>query len=684
MTKESREKEFSDATVSLDQLFTQACSNATTFSFTRQEASKESFERNIKETEKTYIRLRELSQGGAEELKTLEKMKQVEDLMFRQLRALVDTTGEGESAIEIMKIPGMRQQMQGMLRQFDTLKNDLRTQHQKQQAANPHTSRDTRATIKTLVLLFVVALGGISAALAWFFSKVIAKRLEIVMNNSTLLAANSPLHPVLRGRDEIARLDLEFHKMASALKEASLRERALIDNAVDVICSIDTSNRFTEVNPASEGLWGYSPAKLLGSRIVEIIHNQDVSKTLAVFENCASTQADAELENRVKKKDGSYTHSLWSLKWVAQNKMFFCVVHDINDRKIAEELVKENEARLQMMVECLPVALFLSSPDGTIETANIRAEQMFGYSDGMIGTNIAELFKTATGKKDRIVGTINDDLIGKISELESVRKDGSVFSSEISVNSYVFGDSRKLLTVALDVTERHEIEKFKRDLMAMVSHDLRSPLTSVQGLLSMLEEGVYGKLTDGGKQSVKRSQTDLERLLSLIDELLDIEKMQAGKLQLNFEVVDLRLVMTHAANAINHLSDKKEIRIHIPEHSLEAFGDGAKLVQVVVNLLSNAIKFSPEQSTISIAYKEDNDCVEVRITDEGRGIPPSHIDSIFHKFQQVEAADHHEKGGKGLGLAICQSIIEGHGGTIGVESQEGKGSTFWFRIPQPQ
>jgi PAS domain S-box-containing protein len=689
LNNETREKEFSNTLLRVDQVFRTAVSNATTYAFTRQEASKESFERDVRESEAIYVTLLNFSNLSEEEKDTLHKMQDLEKLMFRQLRGLGDIAGDGDSPLMTMKIPGMRQQMQAIVRQFSKLANDLKmsdnlvAQRKKNQT---HSSKDTRNLIKFVMLVSVIWLLVFGAGLAWFFHTAVIRRLRIVMDNAILLARRSPLLPAIGGKDEIGSLDAVFRKMARSLEEASAKERALIENAVDVICSIDLSNRFTEVNPAAEKLWGYTSDDLMGRRIVDIIYEADVPKTLEMFEQCSNSSKDAELESRVKTKSGEYIHSLWSLKWVADKKSFFCVIHDINDRKVAEDLIKESESRLRMMVECLPMALFLSTPDGTVETANIRAEQMYGYVDNsMVGLHVADFFKPEKGHtQDDFIESLNDKFIGKVVEMESVRNDGSIFPAEISVNSYVFGATRMLLIVALDVTERHEIERFKQDLIAMVSHDLRSPLTSVQGLLSMMEEGVYGDLNDRGQQSVKRSQADLDRLLLMIDELLDIEKMSSGKLQLNFEVVDLRSVMTHSVSAINHLANKKDIKIRFPDSSLEAFGDGAKLVQVVVNLLSNAIKFSPEGGEIEISYLEVDDSVEVRIKDEGRGIPASHLESIFDKFQQVEAADHKEKGGKGLGLAICQSIIMGHGGTIGAENNEEKGSMFWFKIPQPQ
>lgn len=227
-------------------------------------------------------------------------------------------------------------------------------------------------------------------------------------------------------------------------------------------------------------------------------------------------------------------------------------------------------------------------------------------------------------------------------------------------------------------------ENAKRELMSMVSHDLRSPLTSIQGGLVLVGRGVYGKLPEEAVKPIANAERNCLRLINLINTLLDLDKLEAGKMDIHPETVSLSSVFERSAEAVSYLSEKSEIAIELPDSDTTITADGERLIQVVVNLLGNAIKFSPKGSAITISKIETPQYVEVRITDRGRGIPETHRKAVFDRFQQVKDSDSREQGGTGLGLAICKAIVDAHGGTIGVDSEEGKGSTFWFRIPTRQ
>jgi signal transduction histidine kinase len=230
-------------------------------------------------------------------------------------------------------------------------------------------------------------------------------------------------------------------------------------------------------------------------------------------------------------------------------------------------------------------------------------------------------------------------------------------------------------------TDLEQAERAKQEYVAMISHDLRSPLTSIKFVLSMVATGNYGALSQAGLARVKGAESNAERLISLINTLLDLEKMEAGKLTMNMAEIALSDVFERACEAIFSLADQAGIIVEKPTKDMILPGDSTRLVQVLVNLLSNAIKFSPKGSVIKIELRDLAGSAEVRVIDQGRGIPESHRKAIFDRFQQVEESDARERGGTGLGLAICKAIIEGHGGAIGIESELGKGSTFWFTLP---
>jgi signal transduction histidine kinase len=226
-----------------------------------------------------------------------------------------------------------------------------------------------------------------------------------------------------------------------------------------------------------------------------------------------------------------------------------------------------------------------------------------------------------------------------------------------------------------------EVERLKREFYAMVTHDLRSPLTSIRGTFGLLIQGAYGEIPDLAKTKCERAENNVIRMVGLVNDLLDIEKIEAGKWELSLDTFPISEVVNSSIDSVQALAQQKEITIDHEPVDVEIFADARRLIQVLVNLLSNAIKFSPNKSTVVVSVKQIPGWVEVAVTDQGRGIPKDDLSKVFNKFEQVSVTDATLKGGTGLGLAVCKGIIEEHKGTIGVESEEGKGTTFWFRIP---
>jgi signal transduction histidine kinase len=232
------------------------------------------------------------------------------------------------------------------------------------------------------------------------------------------------------------------------------------------------------------------------------------------------------------------------------------------------------------------------------------------------------------------------------------------------------------------VTQRHEIDRLRQEFMAMVGHDLRAPLTSIRGFLDLLGTNICGELNEKGLRKLKAADGAMDSLLTLIKDLLDIERSRAGMLTLDKKSLLFNDLVERAIESIRIQADSLNITIltNMPYSKVNV--DGDRMVQTMVNFLSNALKFSPFGSTIFIAGRTQGDWFEVRVRDQGRGIPEEFQDKIFDRFQQVKATDAVvATGGSGLGLAICKAIIEQHGGTVGAESKEGQGSTFWFRVP---
>lgn len=222
-------------------------------------------------------------------------------------------------------------------------------------------------------------------------------------------------------------------------------------------------------------------------------------------------------------------------------------------------------------------------------------------------------------------------------------------------------------------------QQVKNDFYAMITHDLRSPLSAVFGAVTLIEDGVYGEVPIPVHEKIGMVQRNLLRLLSLINDLLDIEKLRAGKMPLEIAKQNSGDILNRAKESIEGLTVTKNIGIVIHNQPVEFDADGERVVQVIVNLVANAIKFSPKGSTITLECKQIDSWVEFSVNDQGRGIPKEALDRIFERFGQVSKAD--AGLGTGLGLAICKMIVDAHSGTISVETEEGKGSRFFFRLP---
>ncbi|PZM81404.1 MAG: hypothetical protein DKT66_19520 [Candidatus Melainabacteria bacterium] len=226
--------------------------------------------------------------------------------------------------------------------------------------------------------------------------------------------------------------------------------------------------------------------------------------------------------------------------------------------------------------------------------------------------------------------------------------------------------------------KEREIERMRQEIVRMVTHDIRSPLNTIQAFFEFLDAGVAGELNDRGQRMMKNAEVSSNRILALINDFLDAEKLEAGMMELQVERIALEKIIDESIASVQAWAEKNDLTIESAPVDIDVMADKDRLVQVFVNLLSNAIKYSPKGGTISIRSTEVDQFAEIRIIDQGKGIPESQRAKIFEKFAQASAAD--SAIGTGLGLNICRSIVNLHGGTIGVDSNEGIGSEFWVKV----
>ncbi|HEY2930670.1 MAG TPA: ATP-binding protein [Acidobacteriota bacterium] len=356
---------------------------------------------------------------------------------------------------------------------------------------------------------------------------------------------------------------------------------------------------------------------------------------------------------------------------------------DLQKTTVSREALRTSELRTRAVIDNLLEGLATINEAGIIETVNPAAEKMFGYpAREMIGQPLTMLFAEERAKDTvEFMKFLRETAVGHAGEWEAQRSDSSTFPIELTLSEFSVLQDKHFIANIRDLSERREVDRLKREFVSTVSHELRTPLTSIRGSLSLLAGGALGRVPDEASEVIALAERNTIRLITLINDMLDLERLESGKLEMNFETIPLSSVLQTSVESIQNFADLEQVRIELPSSEAEIFADRARIVQVMVNLLSNAVKFSERGSTVCLSTREVPGWVEISVADSGRGIAAAYKRVIFERFRQVESHDSRQKGGTGLGLTICKAIIEQHGGAIGVESEEGKGSTFWIRVP---
>ncbi|MBA4026663.1 MAG: hypothetical protein C0473_00325 [Cyanobacteria bacterium DS3.002] len=424
---------------------------------------------------------------------------------------------------------------------------------------SPERLAEIRSKIRWALLIGGLLTLGLSIQVVFIFSRTVTGRIGRVSQNVSRLARGATLLPPLSGRDEIAKLDQAFHDTVRALEEAIGKERAITENAVDMICSVNTGGAFVAVNPSCERLLGFEADELIGLRMLSLVPEADLDSVNKALDECRNLGETTTFEARLTRQDGKIVDTLWSVKWSPQAQNLFCVVHDISDKK--------------------------------------------------------------------------------------------------------------------------EAERIKQEVIAMVSHDLRSPLSTVKVVHESLLMGILGALTEKGQRMVAMADGNIDRMMMLINDLLLIEKAKSGGLRLRLAETNLQSTFEAAKEAVAGWASEKNISIEIKPTALSAHADDGRIIQVLSNLLGNAVKFSPANSRVLIQAVLVGDEILVHVQDQAEAIPADLHTSIFERFQQVKSQDAENKSGSGLGLAICKTIIELHGGRIWVESIINRGNQFSFSLP---
>jgi PAS domain S-box-containing protein len=372
---------------------------------------------------------------------------------------------------------------------------------------------------------------------------------------------------------------------------------------------------------------------------------------------------------------------------------------EIRERQQAEKKFKKIflASPNPITITALPDNRFIEVNPSFLRMSGYTREEVIGNTASELQLGIAQNIYNKTIQQTLAVGSVYNQ------EFEFRTKSGDRKIVLLSIELIDFGGVRCALNLINDITERKQLEN---EFISLVSHELRTPMNSLIGALDLLSTGTLGELTDKGRQILDIATTNTERLIRLVNDILDLERMKSGKIAMRKTKCDAAQLMIQAAEVMQPLADHTQIQLQIQPCAVELWADADRILQTLTNLLSNAIKFSepgqtvwmgaelippdapPSQNQInpeaSPSATSSTPSLLITIKDQGRGIPVDKLQSIFERFQQVDASDSRNKGGTGLGLAICRNIVEQHEGQIWVESRLGQGSTFYVSLPLVQ
>jgi PAS domain S-box-containing protein len=508
---------------------------------------------------------------------------------------------------------------------------------------------------------------------------------------------------VLRGGVVVLHDVTERKRAEEALRRSEERYHLLFDSNPHPVWVYDLKTfAILDVNHSAVRNYGYSREEFLSLTIKDIRPPEDVP---AVLESAANVPQDTETTSvwKHRKKNGK----LIDVEIVSHPLVYggrnarLVVATDITMRKKAEEALRQSEERFRLLVsEVTDYAILMLDPEGRIASWNAGAERIKGYqAHEIIGQHFSRFYPTedVEGGKPVYELKVTRERGRFAEEGWRVRKDGSRFWAHVVITALrdATGQLRGFAKVTRDITEhkrtqelimlaKEEAErasKFKDQFLSTMSHELRTPLNAVLGFSDLLADERYGALNDRQQRYVSHIHSGGRHLLRLISDILDLSKIEAGRMELTLEDVTVTSAFAEVTSSLYPLAEKKSQALQSQvEPDLHVHADAMRFKQVLMNLVGNAIKFTPERGRIELTARQVDDQVRVEVRDNGPGIPPEQQQRIFEAFYRLSQSGNTTEG-TGLGLAITARLVELHGGKLGIESQTGQGSCFYFSLP---
>lgn len=513
--------------------------------------------------------------------------------------------------------------------------------------------------------------------------------------------------------------DISQRKQAEqALQASQARFAGILEIANDAIIAIESNQQITLFNQGAEKIFGYTAAEVLGQPLSLLLPERFTTTHYHQVNQFAQSAGQARRmgergEIIGRRKDGTEFPAEASISklQLGNNYIVTAILRDISDRKRAEASMSQ----LAAIVESSEDAIISETLDGIVISWNASAERLFGYAaDDIIGQPVRAIIPADHwGEKQQMLQQLQRG--ERIYHHETVRQhqDGTLIDVALTISPVkdAYGTMIGVSKIIRDITAQRALDRMKSEFISIVSHELRTPLTAIRGSLGLLASGVYDNKPEKVRRMLQVASEQTDRLVRLVNDILDLQRLESGRMSLTMQVCDVSTLMQAAMDTMLGSAESQQVHLMMtpPTSLLAVWASPDAIIQTIINLLSNAIKFSEPGSTVWLSAdvwqqneqvgKENRagqgaiimslrppspssvPSILFSIKDQGRGIPADKLVTIFERFQQVDASDSRDKGGTGLGLAICHKIIEQHSGCLWVESVLGKGSIFYFTLP---
>lgn len=475
-----------------------------------------------------------------------------------------------------------------------------------------------------------------------------------------------------------------------ALRVTEAWFRSIIESAPDGMLVVDSTGVITLANASAASMFGYGHSELVGMQVDALVplsaRGHHASHRAGYLATGGTRQMGANsLSLRGCRKYGTEFPVEVGLATLPEREgkgPMVCVsVRDITQRKQEERVLARQRAAMQKVLENSPIGMVIEA-DNQLRYVNPEFAQLFGVNTG----DSADRLNVPVEVRRRISQRLRDGETLRNIEFRRARADGQMGHFLATYALIDHEGTEGTMGWVVDISERARVERLKKEFISTVSHELRTPLTSIRGSLSLVVNGVVGELPAAAKPLIQIAHHNSERLILLVNDILDMEKLEAGRMDFDVQEHELMPLVHQAVDANRPYAQQHQVEYAIEETDPQALVrvDANRFMQVLANLLSNAAKFSSAGQRVSVGVTRRDDQVRIEVRDRGPGISEEFRGRIFQKFAQADSSDTRKKGGTGLGLNITKSMVERMGGRIGFESEPHVLTTFFIEFPVVQ